>query len=380
MRRVIVLLATTALIASACGGSSSDQTTGNQDRVLLTALLHLERGPSTITLTVRSDPQSLQALATQDGGARLPGTDIHKILSSSVTVSHDDASNPRDARSEMSVNVGGDSNAIETRTVDRTLYVRADARGLAKMFGKSDAELQSLIRKAESSGLSFVGPAVRGKWLSISGMDKMGGQFGSAPATNSKGVGAFAQKVLASATVTTAGQDAAGTHLEVSVPARRAYAGFSDLILSLGSALPTGAALPAPASIPDKNLKLDAWVRGGKLTQIELDLRQLAGVGNNPLPKGVDLLALHMTIRDFTGTIGAPAGAVPVDLQGLAQSFMDGLGAGSSGTMAPAPALTNLKCSDLKRIRPKDVRSLLSQAPGRLKALARQCPALHLEA
>jgi hypothetical protein len=387
VRRLVMLLLTAALIMGACGGSSSNQPSGNAEGTLLASLLKLQNSPSTVTLTFRSDPESLQALASQGGGGSITTAEANKILASSVTVSHNNASNPRDARSETIINIAGDSNAIEMRMVNRTLYVRADAGPLLKMFGAKGTDLQRQIHQAESSGLTFLKPALEGKWLSFAGLDKLAAQSGAtAPSAGkqSQAANALLQKLLGAATVSTAGSDAAGTHLVVTVPARQAYTALRGALANLSGAMPP-AALPDATAIPDKNIKLDAWVKDGSLTQMEVDLTQFAALGHKPLPAGVHTLALHMTFRDFAGTISAPSGAVSVDLQGLTKSLMgSAVGSGSSAsstqTAMPVPGGTNIKCSALVGMRPKDIRSLLSGSPARLKALARACPSLHLQA
>lgn len=385
MRRLLMLLLTAALIMGACGGSSSDQTSsGDGEGTLLASLLKLQNSASTVSLTLRSDPQSLRALSAQSGGTPMAAADANKILSSSVTVSHNNASDPANARSETTINIAGDSNATVIRMVDRTIYVRVDGQGLLEMFGTKDTDLQRQIHQAESSGLTFLKPALEGKWLSFKGLDKLAGQAGvSAPsASNQKqATSAFVQKLLSAATVSTAGTDAAGTHLVVNVPARLAYAALRDSLASLGGTLPPGA-LPDASSIPAKNVKFDAWVKDGNLTQMEVDLRQFAALGDKPLPAGVDALALHLTFREFAGTISAPSGAVPVDLQSLTKGLMGGSASSSKSsiqTSMPTQGATNAQCSALRGMRPKDIRSLLSGSPAKLKQLARACPSLHLQ-
>jgi hypothetical protein len=335
VRRLMMLLLTSVVIATACAGPSSDRTSGNAEGTLLASLLRLQNSPSTVTLTLRSDPKSLHALAAQGGRDGLFGTDLNTVLSSSITVSSNHAPDPRDALSQTTVKIGDNSHAIETRMVDRTLYVRADARGLAKTFGHSERDLQRVAREAGSAGLSFMRPALEGKWLSVAGLDELARRSGAplpAGADQQRATQALVKQLLNSATVSTLGEDAAGTHLRIIVPARAAYAGLRDMVQHLSAGLP-GTPLPDPATLPDKNLKLDAWVRDGKLTQLEVDLKQLSAPGER-LPAGVHLLALHMTIRDFTGTIEAPSEAVPVDLQKLSRSFMSGMAGGSASAMA----------------------------------------------
>jgi hypothetical protein len=342
------------------------------------ALLKLQNAPSTVILTLRSDPQSLQALTAQSGGSLEGRADI--LLNSSITVSHTHASDPRDASSEITVSIG-DHSAIETRTVKRTLYVRVDAMGLLKTFGQTPAEIQRVVKEAKASGLDFAEPALQGKWLSLAGLDKLAAK--SVPMQGDKqsqARNAFFQRLLSSAKVTSVGDDSAGEHLAIDVPVRQAYAGIQDLISNLGGGLPPGASLPDPGSLPDKNIRLDAWVRDSKLTQLELDLRQFAEFGGQPLPAGVHTLAVRMTFKDFTGTITAPPGAVPVDLKALEKNFMGEKSASAgSSVSAPAGSLSALKCSELESLSKSQLQMLVAQIPkSQLKELAHHCPSLRL--
>jgi hypothetical protein len=389
VRRLMLLVLTAALIMGACGGSS-DQPSGDPEGTLIAALLRLQNQPSSVTLTLRSDPQSLRALAAQDGGDIPSDAELSKLLDSTLTVSHNSETDPAKALSETTVTIGG-VRTIETRMIHRTLYVRADVKELARSFGTGDADLQGLTREAESYGLGFIKAALAGKWLSFAGLDKfVAQQSGASMPGGSKqkeASDAFAQKLLSAARVTTVGEDAAGTHLAVSLPARQAYAALRDAIAKLGS-IPAGAPAPAAVTVPNKTIQLDAWVKEGKLTQIELDLRQLAALGDKPIPSSVDQLAVRMTFRDFTGTIEAPSGAVRVHLNELAKMFAAGgmessaSGASSShpATLMPDAPLTNMDCSALTGMPREEIRSLLAGSPARLTALARLCPALHLRA
>jgi hypothetical protein len=385
VRRLLIVLLCSALIVTACGGSS-DKTTADPEGTLLVAFLKLQNSPSTVTLSLHSDPGSLQALAAESNGSL--GTKATTILNSSITMSHSAATDPRNARSETIINVGGDTNAIETRMVNRTLYLRLDAAGLLKAIGKSPSELQSTAKQAKAAGLKFVGPALAGKWLSVAGADKLAGQSGlltqgSSQQKNARD--AFLQRLLSSATVTTVGTDSAGTHMAINVPARQAYAGFRDMFSNLGGGMPPGLNLPDPSSVPDKNIKVDAWVRDGKLTQLEIDLRQFAALGGQPLPAGVHVLALRMTIHDFTGTIEAPAGAVPVDIKQLSKMFMgtrsSSMSVGGGSSEAPGTPFSNANCAQLNSLSAAQMKAALKSLPHpMLKMLAKKCPKVPLKA
>jgi hypothetical protein len=87
-----------------------------------------------------------------------------------------------------------------------------------------------------------------------------------------------------------------------------------------------------------------------------------------------------MTFKDFTGTITAPPGAVPVDLKALEKNFMGEKSASAgSSVSAPAGSLSALKCSELESLSKSQLQMLVAQIPkSQLKELAHHCPSLRL--
>jgi hypothetical protein len=380
MRRVIFLLLAGALMATACGGSSNDTSSGNGEASLIAAVLKLQSSPSTMTITLRSDIASLQALTAAGGGDSFGGTDFKTVLDSSISVSRTGAAGAKDASSQTAVKIGDINDAIETRMVHKKLYVRADISGLIDTFGKSGSDLQALLKEAEANHLDFVRPAVQGKWLYLKGLDKLGKTLPSGtklPSDNQKKqlTDQFEQRLLSSLTVKTVGEDSAGTHMEASIPARQAYAALQQLILNASESLPPGAAMPSPNSIPNKPIIVDVWVRDGKLTQVELDLKRLMALGDKPVPAGVSQLAIRIAISDFKGTIEAPAGAVPVDLTALAQNYLGEIATGGSASSSlgsnSTPAMT---CSALKSMSSQDRKRLIDHDRAMKKLLRKECP------
>jgi hypothetical protein len=394
MRRMIFLLLAGALIATACGGSSNDASSGNGEASLIAAVLKLQNSPSTMTLSLRSDAASLQALAAAGGGDSMGGTGLSTLLNSSITVSRTGAPGAKDADSQTAVKIGDNSNAIETRMVDKKLYVRADIQGLMDTFGKGGSDLQKLLKDADAQHLDFVRPAVEGKWLYLKGLDKLNKTLASKSGTKLPSADKkkqlsdeFEQRLLSSLTVKTVGEDSTGTHMEASIPARQAYAALQQVMPNAGNSLPPSA-MPTPTSIPNKPITVDVWVKDGKVTQIQLDLKRLLALGDKPVPTGVHELAIRVAISDFTGTIEAPAGAVPVDLTALARNYMGeitrGVSAsslgGSNSTLVQSNQPTAMTCSTLKSMSPQDRNRLIDHNRAMQKVLQKECPKVNLKA
>jgi len=83
------------------------------------------------------------------------------------------------------------------------------------------------------------------------------------------------------------------------------------------------------SKVPNKPVTVDVWISGGKVKQIELDLRQFhQGAGGPANPVG-----FKITLSSESGSISAPSGATPVDL-----SSLGGLLGGLAGAKSPAGA------------------------------------------
>jgi hypothetical protein len=329
------MLLISAFVATACGGASSNNASSSDaEGTLLAALVKMQGGPSTVTISLHSDPQTLRTVSS-GGGHQLSSKEAHTILSSSISVSHTGGSDPQTVRSQMSVTLGGRAGAIETRKIGDTLYARVDAAALAQLMGKNPTDLAKLQKQAIARGFDFVKPALQGRWLSLKGLNRSASSplSGQNP-QQGQASSAFLRRLLNAATVTTVGTDSAGTHLAVKAPAREVYASLQDAFGRLAGGVPPGAALPDPSTVPNRDVRVDAWVKDGSLSQVELDLLQFAALSGKPVPSGAGTLALRMTFRDFTGSIRAPAGAVPVDLKGLARGFMGNLSEGSGAAAA----------------------------------------------
>jgi hypothetical protein len=94
--------------------------------------------------------------------------------------------------------------------------------------------------------------------------------------------------------------------------------------------LPAGQALPPASAVPDKPASMDVWVKGGRVTRLELPLAQFD-------PKAsASKAALRLDIDRQATDVTAPTDAVAVDLTGILGNLVNqfgGLlqGAGAAG-------------------------------------------------
>ena len=337
MKRSLLAVAASVMLLAACGGDGAG---GDPKQALADAFRGLGGAEGlTVTLTAQSTPESLQALAESEGD-QLDADLAAKILGSSVTVSGKTATDPADAQQEMTVNVAGNEDAVEIKVIANTLYVRADVSALLETFEQDAASLDAFVQQAEASGLDFVRPAVDGEWLSISGLDAMQEQFGMGqPSPNAveleRVFDGFAEEIESKATVTEGDVEGPGTHLIAEIGAREAVDSFLDLARELGQAIPPNA-MPSPSDVPDREIRVDAWVEDDFVRQIELDILQFAAFEGEDVPEGVERLALRLGIDEFDDEVEPPGDAVQVDPNQVLQVLFGGA-AGMTVPASPAP-------------------------------------------
>jgi len=330
MRRTLLSLSVVALVAAGCGGTDGSEGGSGADakQTLIDGIKQLEASEGlTATFTVQSTPESVQALAA-NGGDELGSDDASLILGSSMTVSGVEGDSPEDGVSEVIFDLGG-VDALDLRVIGRDFYLRSDVRGVVETLGEDSAQIdQAAAQFATQPGFEFVEPALNGEWLALEGGSELSKSFtGSDTTTLSQQqvLEGFVRSVSQSADVTQEGADDAGTHLVATLPLRDLYEDYSALLEQVPMGAAGGSDLPEAGDLPEGGeLIVDAWVRDGALSQIELDLLQFADEADQPIPAGVDELALRFTIAAFDGAIDPPEGAVTVDLMQVLGAFGGG--------------------------------------------------------
>jgi hypothetical protein len=356
MKKLLSMVAVLALLGTACGGSGGPDPAEDPKGALVSAFDGLKTGDQTITFTVATTPEALNALASENGGAGMAAEDAQKILDSSLTISSEGEG--EDAKAQILANIAGNDGAVEIRVLGGDFYIRADVAGLMEQFGADTSQLDTVAQGAEAQGLTFVRPAINGEWLAIKGLQDQLSQLtgGQTPTMDQQQfVTKLTDTIQSKATVTSEGDDDQGTHLVVKLPIRDIYTEFVGQLQALGGAIPTGAELPDPSEVPDEDVSVDVWVDGDSLSQIELDFLQFAEIAGETVPDGVDQFAFRITFEDFSGDTSVPEGAVEVDPSVLFQGLLGGM----SGGVAPGGAVpgsdTGFDCSQLEGA-PQDVK------------------------
>lgn len=312
MRRIVTCVVGIALVASACSGDGASE---NPKAALTDALTATaEWDAFTYEFTIESTPESLRA-ALAEGGPNVPKDAAETILDSSISASQTAEQDPAEAKARFVVTIGG-ADAIELRTLNDALYARADVKALLEAFGQDPSTLDPFVQQAAQAGLDFVEPAVEGKWLVLDGLGGLVRSLApNAPSPPSEeqskeALEELARAVEEEAEVRSEGSDDTGEHLVVTLPLRPLFTRFLDTLSGVSN-VPLSQ-LPDGREIANEEVTADVWIADGELAQLEFDLLQVEDFGE-PLPEGVEQLALRAQIEEWDAELQAPEDAVTID-------------------------------------------------------------------
>lgn len=383
------LLLAAAVFGGACSDGGEEQAAENPKQALSEAIDAFgDYEGVTLEMSLQADPADLATEGTPPAAAEA-------IVDSSLTVSAMGGETPADAQVAITVNVGGNEDAVELRAVGGAFYARADVHELVETFEGDMTAIDTAVQQASAAGFDFAEAVAAGEWIGVEGLDRLAQQFGLPQATpDPEQAAAFAERLAAilddNARVTSEGTDDVGAHLRVTVPLAETGEEIVDALQTFAG--PSAGALPADSleGIPDADVPVDVWISDGRLVQIELDFIAIAEELGEPPPDGVDELGLRMTLDEFTGGVEAPEDFVEIDLQQILQGFLGAVPGsmetdfGESTIEVPAgdrkvvvPEL-GLACSDLEGLPPAQIEAFLeaSGQPGAMKKVRSACPDL----
>jgi hypothetical protein len=348
MRKLLILAVAAVLFAGACGGDDAAENPQGSLNDAVEALSEYEG----VTITLSIDSTSDDLVALSEGG--LTAEQAQQILDSSFTMSSTTADDPEDAEAEFSLDIAGREGSVEVKFVEGTMYLRADVAGLMDMFGGDSSQLDAFRQQAGSQpGFEFVGPALDGEWIALTGFNQLLEQAGASQndltGAQQKAIDGFAQALREDTEVEAGDKDGPGTNLVVTANLRDVYQALLDLQASLGEA---AGEMPALEDVPDENVTIDTWVDGDRLTQVQVDLTQFKDFPEAEFPEGVDQFAITVGLEEFTGGVVAPEGATEVDINQIMQSMfggLGGLGGDTGGGGAGQPEPTGDICKELEK-------------------------------
>lgn len=342
---VVVLTATASLLAgcgssSSGGGSGSSPSSNNSSlspQAELTSAVQALADSATLTTSLKIGASGSSLLAfvkAQDPSAKLTAAQAAEIAGLSFNFevaapSGKTLATMSGLSNEGAANISiaeGSKSLVSIRFVNKTLYLQADLKDVLNQLGQAATYRQMSAAAGQLPG--FLGALVSGKWVSLplATLKQLTGSLGAAvpsspdAAKSHQLITALEGLLTKDVTVT---RTSSGDTDQLTLTANlRTLAGdftstFASIVPGAGSAL--GSADVSKA--PNKNITLTASVTNGALSALTLDLGQLAKSGKGTLP-------IMLAFSQSGAAIGAPSGAVPVDLSSLG-SLLGAFGGGS---------------------------------------------------
>ena len=317
-----------SLVAAGCGNGTS--TPKNPHDELVAGLSALSKSDVlTTTLKLDTTPTQLQQIA-QLSGSTLSTQAAQGIASAQLVIESKRGDAQHKAFSVRAVD--GGTTLVELRYVAKSLYLQANVQSILQLANKPNA-LQSIQSQA-SQLPPFLTALLGGKWVSLSSetLSAIGGQLGASGSTsssnNAKLLADLQSAFRKDVTAKKVGSDSKGDHLTLTADGKTV---LTDFVTAVQNDVPTASTLTGrfqPSKIPSRNITLDAWVKDGAVSEIELDLAQFAPPGKAPSGTHLPIvLAFDKSGSDIT----APSGATAVDLSQLGSLF--GALQGGSGSL-----------------------------------------------
>ncbi|MEY9485551.1 hypothetical protein RKD26_001345 [Streptomyces calvus] len=334
-------VATVVLAGSAACGTVENLSAGQKlDRAF--EKLGKERSLS-FELDLDADAATLKAMdAGAEPGERMPDEAAELLSDARISVSVQsrkplEKSGEKDFKA-MAVKLSGPDGALfEYRLVGDYTYVRADVEAVSRISGGPEMSADEL---PDSAG-AFK-KLVAGEWLkmntkemeqtagSIAGGPPLGDEEPSAEPTldartQKKITKALRQVIAREVDFRTSGGDDGTEHIEATAPFRTLLTELFDELRPLTEELPPGAELPTAKDLedaPNKKVTADFTLKNGDLTEVSVDLAELAE--NAKVKKFAVVLRLG---KGEQAT--APAGATEVRIDELMEGFMGGAPAGA---------------------------------------------------
>ncbi|WP_437097165.1 hypothetical protein [Streptomyces sp. enrichment culture] len=227
---------------------------------------------------------------------------------------------------------GPDGDLFEYRVIGDYTYVRADVDALTRMTGTPLPPADEL-----PDGAGAFKKFLEGEWLKVSTkeLEETGGGMAGTPAreggepsaeptldaeTQKKLTKALRQVIAREVDFKTSGGSDGTEHITATAPFRTLLTELLDELRPLTGELPPGAELPTAKDFkdaPNEKVTADFTLRNGALTEVSVDLAELAK--NAKVKKFA--LVLRMSEGEKTT---APAGATEVRIDELMEGFLGG--------------------------------------------------------
>jgi hypothetical protein len=308
----------------------------------------------TINLGAQLD-EAAQASAREEG--ELSEDELSLLMNSNLVVSGVQVGEGQDAESEVEVILTvADEEVLSVRSLpEYRLYALIDLESMEQVaesleegqaFRDAVAEMEGM---AGMIGMQDVFEAAReADWVRISGVEQMANMFGGMSGAEEQpdeedleeAGRNIAQRLVRfldedGVTVAHVGSEDAGERVAVSIQGAALRELLGDVLAELdavGGMPDAGMGMGVgdlrqelEQSIPDDTeVRFDAWIEGGELSQLAVDVFDIArAAGEEDVPDGEFLVAVAM--EEFTGGIEEPETDVTFDVFGVVGNFMGGM-------------------------------------------------------
>jgi hypothetical protein len=327
-RKLLALLGAAALVGAGCETLGGGSAGGQDPKAALTQAIEAlaDAEGVTVVITLEASPQDLVSLSEEG----LTEEQAQAVLDSSITFAQANTTDLDEIEQQYIFDIAGIGDAVELRIVGLTYYARADIRAIAEAFGADTSQLDAVAQQAAAQGLDFIGPALDGDWIALTGLSQFQQGTGEAALNRQlEGFGRALDAIINSADVTAEDEDEIGEHLVASVPIRDTVEEFARYARQTGQPFQA----PPPEEIPDEDARLDVWVNDEELRQAEIDLLQFWDLTDEGPPSGVERLTLRLQFEQEPVRVEEPQGAHEVNVQQLMQTLLGG----AVGGTEPAP-------------------------------------------
>jgi hypothetical protein len=342
---VTVLLVALATVACDAGASGAEE---DPEAALREAFEALADYDGVELLVQLSADEAARAQLSSD--RELTDEDVERLLTASLRVrarGADGDGEDEGGTAELLLTVD-DEEIAELRVLDELdLYLRLDLERIDDLMDEvSDgATVDDLVADAEGLGLGELAEALRrGDWVRITGLEQLlnlfGGPTGPAPEEDPEEQEALAEQLSEAAvrfldedvTVRYIDSDDVGDRVRATTDGATLRAFLDEVGRVAASRDTLGGVVPEDLTgryddlADDAEVSVDAWVSGGRLTRLALDLGEL---DESAEVDGEFLLVVD--VAEFTGSVGAPDEATQIDLFELLGGFIGGFGGPAPG-------------------------------------------------
>jgi hypothetical protein len=342
-------VAAASVSLSACGASTSPHGPGlgggSPTQQVRTAVANLGNDTQlTVSMSVKTTLQQLEALALKDGGGsptpeqamivnELLGSQLTYSVRSGIPLDKLPATGSPASSVEFALNMPNGA-LFDFRYVNQTLYGRVNFSMITNLSSSARFSLQKLRNAANkyASTLPWLGTFVNGGWVSITnadlhelislytlGLQQKGQQLPTiSPQQERQMVSQITTSVAQDATITSPSSGQYVATIDLRVLAKDVVTPLATEIATLSPNARASMMLGQLSQVPNKNVTIDLSTSGNQLSKLTLNLAQF---GSSPADQSANI-PLEFDFSPSAPSISAPSGATQINVTQLLQAVM----------------------------------------------------------